>query len=675
MTETKEAQKVIVLGLDGGSADLIRRFVKERKLPNFEKLIKSGVFKEIIEPLPTITPPNWTTIATGAWPGTHGITDFFLPHEPGDDLDQVNDAFDTRKCQAEYIWEAAERARKKSILIKWECSWPPCHNGIQVEGSGPGVNNFFDLGRVRLHTLRDLPMTSRLHLLPAKDWRNLNPKWEALENEVVIPLHGGAEKVYPILVAKSGNAGYDRVMIFSEKDADRPISQIRMGQWSDWIVDTFDITPNTERLARRDAEKTESSLWKEDEDFCALLTMKRRVREGMMPSGKTKGTFRFKLINLSRDARELELLSTQVFPISGYTQPPELAEELFDRVGPFFTNPAREALHYGWGDERTFYELMDYQHQWLARATKYLSSAKAWDLLYLQTHCADYLSHFYMNQFDTDCGVSEAQVRNATSWFTRHYQSIDRLLGELLSIADDNTLVVVVSDHAGTPSPWGWLDTRSVLEEAGLLFYKVDAGGNKIVDWSKTKAYPQRYVYVYVNLKGRDPHGIVELQDYEKVQEEIIEVLRSAKHPKSGKHAYSLVMKKHEAEFIGLYGDRIGDVVYALRPEADMEHGQELPTARVKDLSLRSVFIMAGPNVKQGVHLKGMAYLTSVAPTIAYLLGIPMPRNAEGAVLYEALIDPDLRLNLQRKAEESSAKWHAMYLDLVAKHGLNSELR
>ena len=672
MAEAKEAKKAIVLGIDGGHPELILRFVKEGKLPNFEKLMKRGVFKEMIEPLPTITPPNWTTITTGAWPGTHGITDFYLPNEPGEDLDKIQHGMDTRKSRAEYIWQAAERAGKKNILVKWEVSWPPVHGGLQAEGCGQGVVNFFELGPVRLHTSEELPMTNRIQLSKASGWRNLESSWDALEGEVIIALHGGGEQAYQMLVIKSTGSGYDTVLVCSEKDGSKPVARMRMGQWSEFVVDTFDMSPDPEKVARRDAEraKIRGYALKEGQDFQASITMQKRLRDGLMPKGKVKGSFRFKLLSLSRDASKVEMFSTQVWPISGYTQPAELGEELFEKVGPFFTNPARDALHYEWIDERTFYELMDYQHQWLAKAARYLTSNKEWDLYFTETHCGDYINHFYMEQFDADAGATEAQIRNATSWFMRHYQSIDRLLGELMSIADEDTLIGVVSDHSGTPSPWGYTDTRTVLEQAGLLVYTTDASGKRVVDWSKTRAYPQRTVYIYVNLKGRDPHGIVDPKDYDATVEEVVDALRNYHHPKSGKNPYTIVFKKHEAEIIGLYGDRIGDVVYALRPEADLEHGHELPTSRVKDVSIRSVFLLAGPNVKEGLHLKGMAFLTSFTPTLAYLLGIPMPRQAEGAVLYEALVDPDLRLTLQKKAERERDRWKEMYKGIAIEYDL-----
>ncbi|MCL4464958.1 MAG: alkaline phosphatase family protein, partial [Chloroflexi bacterium] len=661
MAEAKEAKKVIMLGIDGGSPALIKRFVKEGKLPNFQKMMEQGVFKEMIEPLPTITPPNWTTITTGAWPGTHGITDFYLPNEPGDDLDQIQHGFNTRKCRAEYIWQAAERVGKKPILIKWEVSWPPVHNGLQVEGCGPGVVNYFELGPVRLHTTEDLPMTDRVHFKQAEGWQNLNPKWEALEGQVIKALHGGNEQIYHTLVTKSKGSGYDTVMVFKDKDASKPIATMRMGQWSEWVTDVFDMTPDPVKLAEREAEraKVKSYALKEGQDTQSRLTMAQRAREGLMPQGKTKGVFRFKLMNLNRDGGEMELFSTQLWPVSGYTQPLELGEELYENVGPFFTNPARDALHYEWIDERTYYELQDYQHQWLAKAAKYLTTTREWDLLYVETHCGDYINHFYMQQFDPDI-ASEAQIRNATSWLTRHYQSIDRMLGELMSLADEDTLVGIISDHAGTPSPWGYVDTRTVLENAGFLVYKTDESGKRVIDWSQTKAYPQRTIYVYLNVKGRDPHGIVEPEDYEAVREEVIEAMKSYKHPKSGKNPYTMVWKKHEAELIGLYGDRVGDIVYAIRPEADLEHGHELPTSRVKDVDMRVIFFLKGPNVKEGVRLERMAYQTQVTPTICYLLGIPMPHQAEGAVLYEALVDPDLHLTMRKKAEKERDRWQKM---------------
>ncbi|MGZ4895713.1 MAG: hypothetical protein ACXVJ0_04655, partial [Candidatus Angelobacter sp.] len=132
----------------------------------------------------------------------------------------------------------------------------------------------------------------------------------------------------------------------------------------------------------------------------------------------------------------------------------------------------------------------------------------------METHCCDYLSHFYLNHYQPECGASPSEQKNALSWLTRHYQSIDRMLGELLTIPDEETLFMIVSDHSGTGSAQQLLDSRKVLEQAGFLVYKTNPEtGARAVDWSKTKAFPQRGIYVYLNVKGRDPEGIVDPKD------------------------------------------------------------------------------------------------------------------------------------------------------------------
>lgn len=661
----KEPKKVIVLGLDGGHPELVQRFVKEGKLPNFERMFKEGVFKEALEPFPTITPPNWTTITTGAWPGTHGITDFFLPHDPGEPLSREKFAFNTRESRAEYIWQAAEKVGKKSILIKWEVSWPPVHSGIQIEGCGPGIVNLHELAPVRLHTLEPMPMTNRVTFKPAEGWQGLPATAEALEGTISIFLHGGAEKVYDLAVIKSGKGGYDKVLVCKNKDASQPVAQMGPGQWSEWVVDEFNLKPDEAKLRACEAErkKIKTYAMKEWHDNQATTTAQARA-EGLglaAPREQARGSFRFKLLNLASDASQMELLSTQIWPISGYTQPDELGEELLQHVGPFFTNPARDALHYQWIDERTFYELQDYQHQWLGKAAKYLSANKPWDLLYVETHCTDYLSHFYLNSYQPECGAPVAEQRNAASWLARHYQSIDRLLGELLSIADGETLLVVVSDHSGTGCPQPKLDTRKVLEQAGLLVYQTDPEtGARKVDWSKTRAVPACTIFVYVNLKGRDPEGIVDPQDFDKVVDEAITAMLDYKDPVTGLHPYSVVLRKEDAALLGLWGDRVGDIVFALRPEFDLEHGAQLPTARIGDLTIRSLFFMRGPNVRKGVHLQRLTQIVAVTPTIAHMLGIPMPAQAEGPILWEAMEDPDFRLHQLQALQAEVARLRQM---------------
>ena len=68
------ARRCIVVGLDGVSRHFVERMVGEGRLPNFRRMMDEGVFAPYcLSSMPTSTPENWTTIATGAWNGTHQV--------------------------------------------------------------------------------------------------------------------------------------------------------------------------------------------------------------------------------------------------------------------------------------------------------------------------------------------------------------------------------------------------------------------------------------------------------------------------------------------------------------------------------------------------------------------------------------------------------------------------
>lgn len=108
------SEKIIVLGIDGMDPKLTRKFVDEGKMPNTQNLIKRGAQRHDLIMLgaqPTVTPPMWTTLATGAYPMTHGITCFWK-QTPGR-IDMVEYNLDSRYCEAEQLWNVFAEAGKK----------------------------------------------------------------------------------------------------------------------------------------------------------------------------------------------------------------------------------------------------------------------------------------------------------------------------------------------------------------------------------------------------------------------------------------------------------------------------------------------------------------------------------------------------------------------------------
>ena len=138
------SEKVIVLGLDGLDPRFSKAMVDAGKMPNLKKLIDMGAAREdlmLLGAMPTITPPMWATLATGAYPMTHGIIDYNLG-VPGE-LDMTQEAFLSKFLKAEPIWNCTAEAGKKTLVFHWPGgAWPPTSdnpNLMVVDGTSPGA--------------------------------------------------------------------------------------------------------------------------------------------------------------------------------------------------------------------------------------------------------------------------------------------------------------------------------------------------------------------------------------------------------------------------------------------------------------------------------------------------------------------------------------------------------
>ncbi len=128
----KNNMKVMVIGLDGATLDLIKPWAEEGVLPNFKKFIENGAFGNLKSTLPILSPPAWTSIVTGKNPGKHGIYEFWKwPSKEDPTLHPVNSKH--RKSPA--IWNILSKYGVKSIVINVPVTYPPEEiNGIIVSG-------------------------------------------------------------------------------------------------------------------------------------------------------------------------------------------------------------------------------------------------------------------------------------------------------------------------------------------------------------------------------------------------------------------------------------------------------------------------------------------------------------------------------------------------------------
>jgi predicted AlkP superfamily phosphohydrolase/phosphomutase len=638
---TNKPKKTVIIGLDCALPNLVERHIAEGHLPTFKKLIDNGVFTENgLVPYPTITPPNWATIATGAWPGTHGIC-YFHVHEKGTSPLDINtvSAFSSDRVNAEYLWDTLDKIGKKSIVLNYPGSWPSnLKNGVMIGGAGlsiaenrdglSGLRSVDNLCMDMLVTTGIFPMSICGKFQEEEGWKNIEEPGDeplAMEAELNFPdaQYEPAPTTWHVLVTESGNQGYDRVTLSPTRDMHDAFFTIKPGEWSRKIFTTI------------------------------------KMKDG----SETDVFFRCKLLELSEDAEDFRLFISALNAVDGWSSPPEIARRIKSEEGIFSPSGGLKGFVIGWFDLDTYVEINNFYSIYLADAAAYLMQNSEWDLFAMHSHPPDWLYHAIITDMDEQICQDENKLKAAWDTHLKVYEAQDRMIAQILEAAGEDVLVVLVSDHGATPDgpvfnpydalvPAGLCSEPHAVEEPmikeedskrmGAIITKVTTPIMS-PDLSLSKALPQRSLYVYVNLKGRDPEGIVEPEDYTKVQQQIIDALYNYVDPETGKRPVALALSKQDARLLGLYGDDVGDVVYAIYPEFGSQHGSILPTAEYGVGTLKSLFTFTGPGIKKGFRLERTAWITDLVPTICYLMNWPVPEHTEGAVLYQIFENPNFR--------------------------------
>jgi predicted AlkP superfamily phosphohydrolase/phosphomutase len=122
-------QKVVIIGIDGATPELIEQWIKERKLLNFNKIQKNGSWGKLESTIPPFSAPAWTSIVTGCNPGKHGIYGFETTDSANTHLVTSN----YRKAPA--FWNYLTDIGLKNIIVNVPGTYPPEKiNGIMITG-------------------------------------------------------------------------------------------------------------------------------------------------------------------------------------------------------------------------------------------------------------------------------------------------------------------------------------------------------------------------------------------------------------------------------------------------------------------------------------------------------------------------------------------------------------
>jgi predicted AlkP superfamily phosphohydrolase/phosphomutase len=364
------------------------------------------------------------------------------------------------------------------------------------------------------------------------------------------------------------------------------------------------------------------------------------------------------LLKLSPDAHEVHLYLSEIYPLDDFVHPRALAPELVERCGPFIMQCSRQqVVQGGASDIATYFDEQQYLANWWRDAAGQILGHQDWDLFMLKWHGPDWTNHLTMYMIDPRHPMYEA-ARADEGWamWDRLMGWGDEIVGRVLEVAGPDALIALVSDHGGDtmlPGSPAHRDPNGILIQHGWLVRHPGGG----FDWGRSKAFGTEH-YVYLNVKGRDPQGIMEpAEEYLSLREEIIEVLLSARD-ETGKHLYRVAVPREDAGRLAVGGERVGDIFLVPRtalgasnqrqPVIPREefwktHTREetgtwdWPRLNAGTHSDDSYFILAGPGLKKGYRRPRPTLITSVAPTLAVAWGIPVPADADGSVLWEFL--------------------------------------
>jgi len=367
---------------------------------------------------------------------------------------------------------------------------------------------------------------------------------------------------------------------------------------------------------------------------------------------------------------------------AGFAHPPDLLDELRRQgidyvldVPDLGTSSHRDPHHL----PHSVQEMVDVR----TRTLLHLMQTHPWDILMSVFVATDRVQHFFWPEDETSPeGPRWAPVRAL-------YQRMDAHLNELLKHIDADTTVLIVSDHGFGPKQPVRQCLNLLFAHLGLLQYReggtrlqskllkallfqgrriipqrfqlplaqafprlrlraIDAQKYAGIEWSRTQVFsglPGRNIRI--NLRGRQPEGVVPSEDYHLVRERVRNILLDLTDPSTGRRLVRTVHKREDL-YHGPYIEQADDLLIeweaelpedAIYYDADDKRiiigapeGSNTRRGLTGTHRSEGVFIAYGPHIKPGTTVVG-ATLYDIAPTILYLQGHPIPRDMDGKVL------------------------------------------
>jgi predicted AlkP superfamily phosphohydrolase/phosphomutase len=268
---------------------------------------------------------------------------------------------------------------------------------------------------------------------------------------------------------------------------------------------------------------------------------------------------------------------------------------------------------------------------------------KPWDFFMMVEMGLDRLHHVFWHYCDPAHPKYQAGNRFETA-FLDYYRMLDGEIGSLLEVLPDEAVTILMSDH-GARAMAGGVCFNDWLEREGYLSLSRKLDGvtpiaKAPIDWSKTVAWGDGGYYgrLFLNVRGREPQGVVDPSDYERVRNEISAKLESMEGP-DGRPLGNRIFRPQDVypDVRGVAPDLLvyfGDLEWRSVGTMNMEGGQVFtyendtgPDGANHDK--KGVFALRNLPGQPTGRTEGLN-LIDVGPTLMKLYGLPEPEGVQG---------------------------------------------
>jgi predicted AlkP superfamily phosphohydrolase/phosphomutase len=619
-----QIKRAVILGFDGMDPELTERFIGEGRLPNLAKLRTQGTFRKLRTTYPAISPVAWSTFMTGVNPGKHNIYDF-LARDLGNYLP--------------YLSSAEIKGPKRSWKIG---KYTIPLGGPRIKGMRRGTPFWHWLGEAGIFcSVLRVPVT-----FPPEKFSGV------LLSGMCVPDLKGSQGTFCFCTTRASGDKFREggIRVPIERAGSGYVSYIPgpedplAGGSGEELRLTFKICPDPGKNQARFSVDSETFTLSVG-DYSEWIAVKFKAGVGF----SAHGICRFYLKEISP---EVEVYITPInidpgrpdLPIS---HPVTYSIYLAKLFGPYATLGLAEdtwALNEKVLDDEAFLAQCYGNHEDRERMLFDALEKTQEGLCACVFDTTDRVQHMFWRYLEDDHPAARGVPRDQRPTVIQDlYARMDELIGRVMKQIDEQTLLMIVSDH-GFKSFARCVNLNAWLHQNGYLVLKpgkTESGDwFDDVDWSRTRAYTMGLNGLYLNLKGREREGVVEPgAEAESLKDDLRYKLDGLVDPASGRVGITGVFDC-DSVYAGPYVDNAPDLLVGygdgFRASWDSVMGKVTNQIFEDNLKAWSGDHCIDPRLVPGVLFCNYEIsdekpaIVDVAPTVLKLFGLALPGHLDG---------------------------------------------